>query len=145
MSRIMFPHQHGTAAQSPAGPAEPISAGPAALRPLPQGKRAISGAMLCSLILACLVVAACSPSISGEEAERAALAYVESRGIFYTRSAEGMSDVPDYALTVIQKEMRQGAWLVVIEASAEVNGTLKRANVRVAVDARTGEAAFLAQ
>ena len=101
--------------------------------------------MLCSLILACLVVAACSPSISGEEAERAALEFIESRGIFYTRTAEGMSDVPGYTLSVVGSEKAYGSWLFEIEASAEVNGTTKRAEVRVAVDARTGEAAFLTQ
>lgn len=99
--------------------------------------------LLCTLLIISLLLAACSPSLSEEEAERAAREYVEGRGIFYTRTAEGMNDVPDYALSVVRSEKAYGSWLFEIEAAAAVNGTVRRAEVRVAVDAKTGKAFVL--
>ena len=99
--------------------------------------------IVCIVVLCLLLVGGCSSALSEGEAEEKALEFVRSQGMFYTRAGDDVSDVPDYRLAVQSGEERYENWVFVIEVSGLVNGTVKRAELTVGVDLRTGTVRLL--
>ncbi len=95
------------------------------------------------IALVCLLVVACSNSLSEQEAEAIALEFLSTKGIFYTSSQDGKQNVPQYETTVLTSEKQGSMWKCLIGISSEVNGTTKKAYVSLGVQ-NNGEVQVLA-
>ena len=86
-----------------------------------------------------LLLASCSGSVSQERASISAVEYAAQHGVFYAGDA---SHAVKPAFNVLEARREGDQWRVTIEARSLVNGSLRRAVIEVAVDARTGQAAL---
>jgi hypothetical protein len=84
-----------------------------------------------------LVLLGCS-SVTREQAESSAIAFVNEHVVTFTKENETRDTVPDFSVRTISAEQIGDAWQVTLNIKAQVNGAEKQNTATVTVDARSG-------
>ncbi|MFH1510820.1 MAG: hypothetical protein ABIF10_03950 [Candidatus Woesearchaeota archaeon] len=86
---------------------------------------------------ALLVILLCSCStISQKQAEDTAKEFVKSRVVFFTRQTDAPETVQNYEINVVSSTMVGKEWHIALEASTDLNNTVKQNTMQVVVSTR---------
>ena len=85
-------------------------------------------------ILALLVLSGCESGVSKSKAENNAIKFIEKNVQFYSKQ-----DVfKGYKTEIIESYSDKGAWVIKVLVYAEVNNSIKKNNVTIKIDSKSG-------